>query len=104
MTVATDFVERLGTLLRGARQRLKDGEAMRIFYGGAFGVKHVIQIGVCAGGFLRVLIKEDDGLESEILCSVSQCSIQISVFVPATSEEKTEAERIIRGFSPCAEK
>ena len=74
-----------------------DGEAMRMFYGGVFGIFRALKISSHKHNFLRITIADDNEEESEIIAPVSQCSIRFVVFKPQTEKERMEPKVII-GF------
>ena len=88
---AVDFINEINAQLVWIEHQKKPEQAVRISYGGAFGV-----ITPQGSDFLSILVRDGEGGEHTIVAAVSQCSFMISVFIP-TAEEP--AEKVILGFA-----
>lgn len=93
---AVDFINEINAQLVWIEHQKKPEQAVRISYGGAFGVMRAVRITPQGSDFLSILVRDGEGGEHTIVAAVSQCSFMISVFIP-TAEEP--AEKVILGFA-----
>jgi hypothetical protein len=85
---ANDFISGLKAQLVWMEQHKKSEEVVRIFYGGAFGPLSAARVLPEGGDFLRVEVRDEDGVAHWIVAPVSRCSFMFSVAVPTTGEPK----------------
>jgi len=97
---AVDFINEINAQLVWIEHQKKPEQAVRISYGGAFGVMRAVRITPQGSDVLSILVRDGEGGEHTIVAPVSQCSFMISVFIP-TAEEP--AEKVILGFAEGAE-
>jgi hypothetical protein len=93
---ADEFVQEICIHLRRVEQQKKRGQAVRIMYAGSFGVMRVSQVTPKGRDFLRIVVRDDEGVEHSIFAPVSQCSFMFSLFVPTAKEPE---QKIILGFA-----
>ena len=92
---ALELIEEINAQLAWLEHHKKPSEAIRISYGGVFGVMRVLRITPEGHDFLSIVVRDERGQPHTILAPVSQCSFMLSVFVPTAAEP---AERVIVGF------
>jgi len=91
-----DFINAMNAQLAWINRQKKAEEAVRIHYGGAFGVMRAIRISPEGTDFLRIFARDESGTAHQIIAPVSQCSFMFSLFVPS---EKEPEEKVILGFA-----
>jgi len=77
-------------------QLLNPGKAIRISYGGIFGVMRALRIMPRGGDLLSIEVQADNGARHNIIAPVTQCSFMFSVFVPTAEEPE---DRIVLGVA-----
>src|SRR5438105_2378266 len=92
---AQEFVEELSIQLEFMR-RSKPEQAVRILYGGVFGVMRALRVTAKGKDTLGIVVRGSDGVDHGIVAPVSQCSFMLSFFAPTVEEPD---ERIILGFA-----
>jgi hypothetical protein len=96
MSAATDILHRLNEDVDLMERRKEPGEIIRISYGGAFGVRPVVDMQPATHDSLRIGLRDQHGSVHVVIAPVSQCSFMISAIVPKAGEP---VEKVILGFA-----
>jgi hypothetical protein len=93
---ASDFINAINAQMVWMEHQKKPEEAVRLFYGGSFGVFRAVRISPDGADFLRIVVRSEDDHLHSIIAPLSQCSIMLSIVVPSAKEPE---EKIILGFA-----
>ena len=69
-------------------QLLNRGKAIRISYGGVFGVMRALRVAPKGGDSLLIEVQDDNGVHHNIIAPTTHCSFMLSVFVPTADERE----------------
>lgn len=95
-TRASDFVKDLSTHLKFLEHQVKAEQAVRISYGGPLGVMRALRVTPDGTDSLSIAVVDDNGVQSEIVAPVEQCSFMFTIFTPGSDSER---EKIVLGFA-----